>query len=80
MKVYILTVCQKTNEERLEYVYRVFKKEQDAINMCRFLAAAAAKSPNDVFDDLDCEPYHRIMVFGPSGYVCYSYDEEEVVE
>ena len=80
MKVYILTVSKKTNGERIEYVYRVYKDEQKAIDQCRFFAAAAAKSPDDVIDCMDWEGYHHIMVSNPIGYVCYSYDEEEVVE
>lgn len=71
-------VSKKTNGKRLEYVYRVYAKEQDVIDECRSLANNAAKSPDDIVDSLGSEAYHRIMVFYPDGYTCYSYDEEEV--
>lgn len=80
MKVYVLMVSKKTNGKRLEYVYRVYAKEQDAIDECRSLAYNATNSPDDIVDSLGSEAYHRIMVIKPEGFVCYSYDEEEVWE
>lgn len=80
MKVYILNIHKKFRDERSEIIFSVFKNEQAAIDKCRFLADAAAKSPDDILDCLHWESYPHIMVFIPEGYISYSYDEEEVIE